>query len=501
MEWIVSLTDAVASDPLEAVSSPPEGATLVELRGDLLPELDPAEAIARCPLPILYTLRSTDEGGRGPVDPALRRSRFTRARDAGVALFDLEALRDRELVRTLGLNPAQIILSWHDPVTCPVDLEARIQKLMEVPAGLLKVVATPRSLDDLEFLLTLQKRLNRNHHRRRLLAFGMGPFGLPTRYLSPLLGPHLAYAAWSSRTPAAPGQVALDRLQQTIGHLVGPPRRLFAVVGEDVSASLSPVLHGAGFAVADLHSLMIPMSISNVADLARLFVPAGRDLFSRSIQIGLEGMAVTTPWKAHALKAATLASPRARRAGAANTLIPGPDRILADNTDADGVCGALRNAGFDPAGLVALVQGTGGAGRGAAVGLDLAGCDVRMRGRSHAHTRAVAEQLGVAAMDSSQSPPPGSILVNATPLGGGDEDPLPFSREEIRQASVVLDMVYNLDRATALATACSQADTHFIGGIEMLLHQGLAQFAAMTGVIPPRNAMASGLRRFSRDPL
>ncbi len=499
MEWIVSLTDAVASDPLEAISSPPEGATLVELRADLLPELDPAEAIARCPLPILYTLRSTDEGGRGPVDPVVRRRRFAGARDAGVALLDLEARRDRELVRTLGLNTAQVILSWHDPVACPVDLEARIDELMEVPAGLLKVVATPRSLDDLQLLLTLQKRLNRSRHRRRLLAFGMGPFGLPTRYLAPLLGPHLAYAAWSSRTPAAPGQVALDRLQQAIGHLAGPPQRLFAVVGEDVSASLSPVLHGAGFAVADLHSLMVPMSISNVADLTRLFVPAGCDLFSRSIDIGLEGMAVTTPWKAHALKAATLASPRAKRAGAANTLIPGPDRILAENTDADGACGALRSAGFDPAGLVALVQGTGGAGRGAAVGLDLAGCDVLIRGRSSARTKVVADQLDVGALSSSQSPPPGSILVNATPLGGGEEDPLPFSADEIRQACVVLDMVYNLERPTALATTCSQEGTPFIGGIEMLLHQGLAQFAAMTGVIPPRNAMATGLSRFKRE--
>ncbi len=119
MEWIVSLTDAVAPYPLEAISSPPEGATMVELRGDLLPELDPAEAVARCPLPVLYTLRSTEEGGRGPIDPQTRRSRFAKARDAGVALLDLEARRDRELVRTLGLNTAQVILSWHDPMACP----------------------------------------------------------------------------------------------------------------------------------------------------------------------------------------------------------------------------------------------------------------------------------------------------------------------------------------------------------------------------------------------
>ncbi len=498
MEWIVSLTDAVEGSPPSALEAPPEGATVVELRADLLPDLDPAEAVARCPLPILFTLRSEVEGGRGPADPVLRERAFSRARDAGVALIDLEAERDLPVLARLGLDAQQVILSWHDPSGTPADLENRVSRLLAHPSGLVKVVVTPGNLADLGRVLALSLRFNRSRRRRRLVAFGMGPLGLPSRYLAPLLGPRVAYAAWSAGAPAAPGQVPVARLRAAMGHLAGPPRRLFAVVGASVEGSLSPVMHAGGYAAAGMHALMVPVSVPEPEDPAELFRPAGEDLFSRTIGLGLQGLAVTAPWKGAAVEAATLASPRARRAHAANTLIPGPGRLLAENTDADGVRGALQSAGVDPTGLPALVQGTGGAGRGAAVALDLAGCSpVLLRGRHGERSTLTARRLGVGALGPADPAPAGAILVNATPLGGRDEDPLPFSLPELREAHTVLDMVYRLDGPTPLERACAGAGVRFIGGLSILLHQGIAQFAAMTGTVPPREALRNALQAFA----
>ncbi len=495
MEWIVTLTPAVGADPLEALGRPPEGATVVELRGDLLPDLDPAHAVARCPLPVLYTLRSQTEGGRGPSDPETRSRSLARARDAGVALLDLEAARDTGLIRELGLNPAQVILSWHDTDGVPDDLPERAEALLESPAGLVKAVTTPRSAGDLGRVLALTTRFNRSRHRKRLVAFGMGPFGLASRYLAPLIGPRVAYAAWSGNAAAAPGQVPLERLQAAIGHLHGPPRTIQAVVGSHVGSSLSPVLHGAGYRAAGLHGVMVPLTVRDEAELAPVFTTGEGNLLTRSTGIPVGGLAVTTPWKDAALAAATVASPRARRAGAANTLVPSSSGLLAENTDADGIRGSLVAADIETAGATAVVQGTGGAARGAAVGLDLAGARVLLRGRDAGHTAAVAAQLGVEALGPADAAPRGAILVNATPLGHHPEDPLPFAPEEIAKAAAVVDMVYG--GPVPLGEIARKAGVPSIDGIEVLLHQGLAQFAAMTRTVPPRRSMEAVLRAIS----
>ncbi|TFG38652.1 MAG: type I 3-dehydroquinate dehydratase, partial [Candidatus Aminicenantes bacterium] len=77
MDWIVSLTPEVSEDPFAALASPPDGASVVELRLDLFPEIDIRAAIAACPLPVLATLRSAAEGGRGADDPATRAAILT----------------------------------------------------------------------------------------------------------------------------------------------------------------------------------------------------------------------------------------------------------------------------------------------------------------------------------------------------------------------------------------------------------------------------------------
>jgi len=115
MDWIVSLTPEVSEDPLEVTAHPPEGASIVELRADLFPGADLRAAISACPLPVLVTLRSSAEGGRGPTDPDERTAVLEAAREAGAALIDLEHERDGHLMQSLGLAPEQVVLSWHDP--------------------------------------------------------------------------------------------------------------------------------------------------------------------------------------------------------------------------------------------------------------------------------------------------------------------------------------------------------------------------------------------------
>ncbi|MCU0234648.1 MAG: type I 3-dehydroquinate dehydratase [Thermoanaerobaculales bacterium] len=494
MDWIVSLTPEAAAEPLAALAKPPAGASIVELRLDLMPGLDLRAAVAACPLPVLATLRSEAEGGRGPVDPTARRSALEAARDAGAALIDLEQARDALLGRELGLPPEQTVLSWHDPHGTPGELAPIAERLLASTARWVKIVPTARSLADLEAVLALHARCNTGPRaRRRLIAFAMGAPGLASRYLAPLLGPPLSFAAWREGAAAAPGQLGVGRLEAAIAHLNGPPQRLYGVVGADVSASLSPALHGAAARGLALPFLMVPLSVSDPAELGELFAPAGATCFDR-VGLAAHGWAVTTPYKAAAAQAATLRAPRVRRAGAANTLILKPAQVVAENTDADGVVGSLASLDLDPRGRTAVVQGTGGAARGAAVGLHLAGATVLLRGRDARRAGSTAAALGMASLAPDAPAPKAAILVNATPLGRAEGEPTPFADSEVAAAAAVVDMVYG-DQPTPLARCAGEHGVPLADGREVLLHQGIAQFAAFAQTVPPKDAMRAAIRR------
>jgi len=494
MEWIVSLTPEVAADPMTALAEPPAKASIVELRLDRFSGIDVGAAISACPLPVLATLRSKSEGGEGPDDPITRAGIIGAARNAGAALLDLEFERDASLVRDLGLAPEQTILSWHDPDGTPEELSDVVGRMMEAQARWIKVVPTAESVKDLVSVLGLHGQFNCGRVReRRLLTFAMAVPGLASRYLAPLLGPPISYAAWSDETPAAPGQLSIIRTEAVIGHLEGSPQRLYGVVGSDVSGSLSPALHTAGYQGLDLPYLLVPISVPDSRELVELFGPQGTTPFDR---IGLEarGWAVTTPYKEEAAAAADQHAPRVLRAGAANTLILGEQQVMAENTDADGVVGSLVSLGFDPQGRTAVVQGTGGAARGAAVGLHLAGADVILRGRSAERTRETAEAMEIGWCEPAEQAPAEAILVNATPVGREVGETGPFNEKEIAGATAVVDMVYG-GQTTDLIARARELDLPAADGREVLLHQGIAQFAAFTQRVPPKEAMRDSLKR------
>ncbi len=491
MEPIVTLTPEVADDPLAALASPPEGASVVEIRADLLPDLDLRTAVAACPLPVLITYRSETEGGSGAVDPETRAAILASARDSGAALIDVEFARDREAAQRLGIAPEQMVMSWHDPAGTPHDLLELATAMAASSAGHLKIVPTANRLADVEAVLSLFPAAGRN--RRRIIAFAMGVVGMPTRIIGPLLGSPITFAAWRENAAAAPGQMPLARMTAIAGHLEAPPQRLFGIVGRDVTSSLSPVMHAAGFRELDLPYLFIPVSVPDIEELPLLFAPAGETLFDR-VGLPASGWAVTTPYKDAAAAAATLRAPRVERCGSSNTLVLRASMLAADTTDADGVVSSLMAAGVDPEGRAAVVQGTGGAGRAAAVGLHLAGAEAAIRGRDDGHTAKVAGAIGVKPARSCGPVPEDAILVNATPLGSDPDGESPFPADEVARAAAVVDMVY-ADQPTPLELVAQDAGVTFVDGRGMLAHQGFAQFAAFTTRLPPKAAMLAAVQR------
>jgi 3-dehydroquinate dehydratase / shikimate dehydrogenase len=490
MEIIASYVPDPGHEPGDELQRPPAAATMVELRADLLPpDVDLAALVAASRLPVVLTLRSVAEGGRGPDDASARRAFFTAAARLPVAFFDLEANRDAALLG--GTVPRErAIASLHILDGVPADLEERARACLATGARLAKIVPTASNLADVLAVLRLARGCGRGDPgSRRGLVFAMGEAGRATRLLGPLLAAPVAFAAWDGTRTAALGQFEAGELQRLIGHLEGRPRRLFAVVGSTVGASLSPRMHAAAYRAVGLANLFVPIEVSAEEELDVLIAPAGQSSLD-ALGLALGGLAVTMPWKEAAARRCTVVAPRAARARAVNTVLPWGGKIFGDCTDMDGITGVIRDAGVGTDGARALVLGAGGAARAASVALELAGCRVALAARDPAKARTAAASLGVTMAEVSE--PGSSIVVNATPAGADGEAGAWLERLAAPRGALVVDLPYGAV-TTGLERLAAERGWDYVSGREVLLFQGISQFAAMNQVAPPVRAMAAAL--------
>jgi len=96
--------------------------------------------------------------------------------------------------------------------------------------------------------------------------------------------------------------------------------------------------------------------------------------------------------------------------------------------------------------------------------------------------------------EPAEKVPAEAILVNATPVGREAGEPGPFHEEEVAGATAVVDMVYGR-QTTGLIARARELNLPTADGREVLLHQGIAQFAAFTQRVPPKEEMRKALMR------
>lgn len=255
------------------------------------------------------------------------------------------------------------------------------------------------------------------------------------------------------------------------------------IVGRPVTHSLSPVLHNAWIAAAGLNAAYVPLAPT----------AGGFPALVEGLRGGvIRGVNVTIPFKEEALACADEASERARLAGASNLLLFREDgAVFADNTDGLGMLGALaaQAPGFDPKAGPAVILGAGGAARGAAAALALAGApDVRIVNRTADRAIALASDIGgvVRAVDMKGALDGANVIVNATSLGLGGGPGPDVDLAGAPDAAVVLDMVYKPLRTEFIARAQARG-LRTVDGLEMLIRQAVPSFEAFFGVAPPES--------------
>jgi len=267
-----------------------------------------------------------------------------------------------------------------------------------------------------------------------------------------------------------------------------PPRRA-AVLGSPISHSLSPVLHGAAYEALGLDGWRYDAYECDEAGLRGFVAGLGPEW---------AGLSLTMPLKRVAMEVADEVSPLAAAVGAANTLVLTPDGRTADNTDVAGLVMTLRGAQLR--GGRAVLLGAGGTAQAALAALRELGVDevaVLVRSVSRAdELQAAARRLGTAPEVDDALADPGraaaalrgaDLVLSTLPAGAADA-----LGAAVPPGAVALDAVY-APWPTPFAAAAAERGARVMSGLEMLLHQAVAQVELMTGRPGPVDPMRAAL--------
>ena len=277
--------------------------------------------------------------------------------------------------------------------------------------------------------------------------------------------------------------------------------RKAAVLGFPVEHSRSPQLHLAAYRALGLDDWTYDRIACTADELPSVVSGFGPEWV---------GVSVTMPGKFAALRFADERTERAQLVGSANTLVRTESGWRADNTDVDGVAGALDHRRDLRR---AIVLGSGATAPAAVVALaGLGVTDITVAARNQ-HRAARLLELGATLgarthfADLADTNLADTNLIDTnlidTSLVGQIEraevlvSTIPSEAAALYASSfavvpVLLDAIYD-PWPTPLAQAVANAGGQVVGGLQMLLHQAYSQVEQFTGRTAPRQQMAAAL--------
>ena len=494
----VSVIADTAADLIELMRRAEPEADVIELRLDGVDHEDLRSALQsiHSTKQLLLTMRPKEQGGRSCLDRSGRISFWKEYAHHQVSgqenvWIDLEYdLIDEESI-TNRLNEHLIVRSRHFLTGEKQELsEAYDTVVSTIEVG--KVAAAAEDVTDTIGLWNLMERARQEE--KRLIPIAMGEAGKLTRILGPAHGAFMTYASLETGGETAAGQIsAADLIHAFRVRELDLQTTVYGILAADTSHSHSPWMHNAAFKAAGLNSVFVPLQSADVETfLTRMVRPE-----SREIDINFGGFAVTLPYKEVIIPFLDEVDKTARQIEAVNTIIVDNGRLLGLNTDAFGFISTLEKEAGVLKGLRAAVFGAGGAARACVYSLCDAGADVTVFARDESKAKSLADDFGARCEtwpDQRRMADDFDILVNATPLGtvGPKSEFSVLTAPQLEGLKLVYDLVSNPSETRLMAEARA-AGVPSVGGIEMLIAQGVRQFEIWTGLEAPAAEMRSAV--------
>lgn len=267
--------------------------------------------------------------------------------------------------------------------------------------------------------------------------------------------------------------------------------QLYCLIGSPVGHSGSPAMYNYSFAKTGI-------------DGAYLAFDVPLDQLEKGVEalkaLGVKGFNVTMPDKTGVISLLDSVSPAAKLIGACNTVTISEDgKLTGHNTDGIGFVQNLKEYGVDIAGKKIVILGAGGAATAISVQAALDGAAqiaiFNRKDEFYQNGEHTVEKLSqsvpscpVSLSDLSDGEALAlavqecDILVNATKVGMKplDNETL-IDPSWFREDLIVADTVYNPKETKMILEAKEAGCKTVVGGIGMLLWQGVAAFHLFTG--------------------
>ncbi|WP_316359844.1 shikimate dehydrogenase [Devosia sp.] len=251
--------------------------------------------------------------------------------------------------------------------------------------------------------------------------------------------------------------------------MISGKTKLIAHLGYPTESFRAPMIYNPYFEKHGIDAVVVPMGCKSedYADFVKL-------VFRLS---NIHGALVTMPHKVTTMALLDEASTTAQVAGACNAIrLDADGRLVGDMFDGEGfVRGVLRKGG-ELSGKRALVVGSGGAGSAIAASLARTGVvELSLFDGHEPSVKGLAARLrqaypGLIVSTGSNDPAGYDLVVNATPLGMKDGDPLPMDVSRIDPSTFVGEVVMKTEITPFLAAA-RERGCRFQVGTDMLFEQ------------------------------
>ncbi len=241
---------------------------------------------------------------------------------------------------------------------------------------------------------------------------------------------------------------------------------LIAHIGYPTESFKAPMIYNPWFERMGIDACVVPMGLrpehfaQGMAAILRLS--------------NLRGALVTMPHKVATVALLDEVTPAVHIAGACNAVLRREDgTLLGDQFDGSGFVRGVLRKGRQLQGASVLVSGAGGVGSAIAAALAAAGVDelalydARPQSAEELAARLRAYYPRLRVRTGSNDPQGFDVVVNATPLGMKEGDPLPFDVDRIAPTAFVGEVVMKTE-FTPLLRAVRDKGCGFQVGTDML---------------------------------
>lgn len=440
-------------------------ADVVELRLELFSNLNREQLKqlrAEFSIPMIFTLRSSSQGGSYARSENERLDDLRKLASLKPEYLDIEFHVPADFIADIAKEHPEIklIISHHDFVETPSDLDALYTAMQKIPAWGYKIAVAAKHALDAMRLICWAKNIQGNK-----IIIAMGEYGQISRILSPVMQCAMTYACLDEGSLGAPGQIPAKVLLERYHYRsLDSQTAVYGLIGDPVDQSIGDLVHNRFFEDKEMNAVYIKIQLK-AAEL---------ETFLRlAAQFPFRGFSVTMPLKEAAVAYVNELSQEASAIGAVNVLRWQDGKWMASNTDGTGALNAIEEQ-FPVKGKRVVIIGAGGAAKAIAYEAHRRGASITVVNRDKKRAEQLASNVnGIAkGLDEMQACANEGydVLINSTPAA------MPINDAAILPGSIVMDVKTKPTPDSHFFQAAEKKGCHLIYGYQMFLEQAIGQY-------------------------